>query len=149
MRALIAWAVMEEGKLRGGRPTAALAHDEVEKLAVRSMRPTDPSALLNSRPTIKLGREQLLGLLGETAAEDGVIDLHALEPAGEVVAALGTNKHVVMKQLASAAPTEVEATPILAPVIDAPAAPRRTLRPLIFGAVIAAAGLVAMVVAMA
>jgi hypothetical protein len=73
------------------RPTVRLDLDEVSALA-RAARPTEPPL----RATTKLSRNALLGLIDQTAPDDGVVDLHAL--GDDDAPQPATNKHVVAKR---------------------------------------------------
>jgi len=75
--------------VRTVRPTTPLHPAESSSLAARSLRATDPVEV-STRATGKFSPQQLLGLIGQSATESGVVDIHALEQA----MAPETNKHV-------------------------------------------------------
>jgi hypothetical protein len=75
--------------MRNVRPTTQLAHAETTSLVARSLRATDPVELA-SRATGKFSAQQLIELVGQSAPEDGVVDIHSIENGMQP----DTNKHV-------------------------------------------------------
>lgn len=78
--------------VRHVRATAQLAAAEVETLAARSLHSTDPAELM-TRPTGQIRSQQLIDLLDATVADEGIVDVHALEMARRPTKAVA-NKHV-------------------------------------------------------